>query len=45
MGDISKEDLQVFVKVLARMEKNMDPASDLEALALKYPTNNQKDNG
>ena len=45
MGDISKDDLKVFVKVLARMEKNMDPASDLEALALKYPTNNQKDNG
>ncbi len=45
MGDISKDDLKVFVKVLSRMEKNMDPASDLEALAQKYPTNNQKDNG
>lgn len=38
LGDIPKKDLATFVKVLAMMEKNMDPASDLEALADKYPT-------
>ena len=38
LGDIPQKDLATFVKVLAMMEKNMDPASDLEALADKYPT-------
>ena len=38
LGDIPPKDLATFVKVLAMMEKNMDPASDLEALAEKYPT-------
>lgn len=38
LRDIPKKDLATFVKVLAMMEKNMDPASDLEALADKYPT-------
>ncbi len=37
-GDIPREDLKAFVRTLAAMEKNMDPAADLEALALKYPT-------
>ena len=35
LGDIPQKDLATFVKVLAMMEKNMDPASDLEALADK----------
>ncbi|MBR1927045.1 MAG: MarR family transcriptional regulator [Bacteroidales bacterium] len=38
IGDISPEELSVFVKVLSAMESNMDPASDLEAMAEKYPT-------
>ena len=38
LWDIPQKDLATFVKVLAMMEKNMDPASDLEALADKYPT-------
>lgn len=38
VGDIPREDLESFVKTLARMEKNMNPKSDLEALAKKYPT-------
>ena len=38
LGTIPQEDLKKFVSVLARMEKNMDPSSDLEALAEKYPT-------
>ncbi len=39
LGEISHEDLKVFIKVLAMMEKNMDPESDLVAMAEKYPTN------
>ena len=39
LGEISHEDLRVFIKVLAMMEKNMDPESDLIAMAEKYPTN------
>lgn len=31
--------LESFVSLLARMEKNMDPESDLIALAEKYPLN------
>ncbi len=42
LGDIKKKALETFVKVLARMEINMDPTSDLESMAEKYPTN--KDN-
>ena len=38
LGDIPKDDLRKFVNVLARMQKNIDPSSDLEALAEKYPT-------
>lgn len=38
LGDIPQKDLSTFVRVLTLMEKNMDPASDLEALADKYPT-------
>ncbi|MBO5635380.1 MAG: MarR family transcriptional regulator [Bacteroidales bacterium] len=41
LGDIPKKALDTFVKVLVRMEKNMDPASDLKALAEKYPTNKE----
>ena len=36
-------DLESFVKTLARMEKNMNPKSDLEALAKKYPTKKKGD--
>ena len=38
VGDIPREDLESFVRTLARMERNMNPKSDLEALARKYPT-------
>ncbi len=38
LGEIPQDEIKVFVKVLARMESNMDPSSDLEALAEKYPT-------
>lgn len=44
LGEISHEDLKVFVRVLAMMEKNMDPGSDLESLAEKYPTNKNNTN-
>ena len=36
---IPTEELESFVSLLARMEKNMDPESDLIALAEKYPLN------
>ena len=39
LGEISQDDLKVFIRVLAMMEKNMDPESDLVAMAEKYPTN------
>lgn len=35
---IPEEDVKSFVETLAKMEKNVNPSSDLEALALKYPT-------
>ena len=38
IGAISRDDLKLFVRVLAAMERNMNPSSDLEALAEKYPT-------
>ncbi len=38
IGDIPRDDLEAFVKTLARMERNMNPKSDLEELAKKYPT-------
>ncbi len=38
LGEISQEDLKDFIKVLEMMEKNMDPESDLVAMAEKYPT-------
>ena len=41
LGDIPEDNLKVFVKVLAGMERNMDSSSDLEALAEKYPTKKQ----
>ena len=43
VGDIPREDLESFVKTLARMEKIMNPKSDLEALAKKYPTKKKGD--
>lgn len=43
VGDIPREVLESFVKTLARMEKNMNPKSDLEALAKKYPTKKKGD--
>lgn len=39
LGEIPRDALGAFVKVLSWMERNMDPASDLEVLAEKYPTN------
>ena len=45
LADIPEDDLKTFVRVLALMEKNMDPVSDLEALAEKYPTNKKEKNG
>ena len=38
IGEISRDDLKLFVRVLAAMERNLNPSSDLEALAEKYPT-------
>ena len=43
VGDIPREDLESFVKTLARMEKNMNRKSDLESLAKKYPTKKKGD--
>lgn len=37
--DIPREELEGFVAMLARMQKNLDPESDLIALAEKYPLN------
>ena len=45
LADIPENDLKTFVRVLALMEKNIDPVSDLEALAEKYPTNKKEKNG
>ncbi len=36
---ISEEDLETFIGILAKLEKNMYPKSDLLSLAKKYPTN------
>ena len=41
IGDIPEEEMRAFVRTLAKMQKNIDPASDLEALAEKYPTKKQ----
>ena len=41
IGEIPEEEMRAFVKTLAKMQKNIDPASDLEALAEKYPTKKQ----
>lgn len=41
IGGIPKEELEGFVATLAKMEKNMNPGSDLEELARKYPLNKQ----
>lgn len=38
IADIPEKDLEAFVHVLAQMEKNMYPESDLLSLAKKYPT-------
>ncbi len=38
VGGIPREELEAFVKTLAKMEQNINPKSDLEALARKYPT-------
>ena len=43
VGDIPREAVASFVKPLARMETNMNPKSDLEALAKKYPTKKKGD--
>lgn len=45
LDGISREELEIFLKALATMEKNMDPSSDLKALAEKYPTNKKDNNG
>ena len=44
LDGISREDLKTVVRVFATMQGNMDPASDLQALAEKYPTK-KKSNG
>lgn len=36
---IPLEDLESFVRTIARMQKNIDKDSDLEELGRKYPTN------
>jgi DNA-binding MarR family transcriptional regulator len=40
---ISEEELETFVGILAKLEKNMYPKSDLLSLAKKYPSNKKKD--
>ena len=36
---ISEEELETFIGILAKLEKNMYPKSDLLSLAKKYPSN------
>ena len=38
---ISEEELETFIRILAKLEKNMYPKSDLLSLAKKYPSNQQ----
>jgi DNA-binding MarR family transcriptional regulator len=38
LADIPEKELESFVRILAQMEKNMYPESDLLSLAKKYPT-------
>ncbi|MCH3940600.1 MAG: MarR family transcriptional regulator [Bacteroidales bacterium] len=40
---ISEEELETFIGILAKLEKNMYPKSDLLSLAKKYPSNKKKD--
>ncbi len=40
---ISEEELETFIRILAKLEKNMYPKSDLLSLAKKYPSNKKKD--
>ena len=38
---LAKPDLEAFVRMLSKMELNIDPKVDLMAMAAKYPTNKQ----
>lgn len=40
---ISEEELETFIGILAKLEKNMYPKSDLLSLAKKYPSNKKQD--
>ena len=40
---ISEEELETFIGILAKLEKNMYPKSDLLSLAKKYPSNKKND--
>ena len=39
INGIPREERESFVRTIARMQKNIDKDSDLEALGRKYPTN------
>ena len=39
INGIPREELESFVRTIARMQKNIDKDSDLEELGRKYPTN------
>lgn len=39
INGIPREELESFVRTIARMQKNIDKYSDLEELGRKYPTN------
>jgi DNA-binding MarR family transcriptional regulator len=38
---LAQPDLEAFVRMLSKMELNIDPKVDLMAMATKYPTNKQ----
>ncbi|MBR5073927.1 MAG: MarR family transcriptional regulator [Bacteroidales bacterium] len=41
INGITREDMQIFIKVLSKMAENMNNDIDLMALAAKYPTNSK----
>ncbi|MBQ6310766.1 MAG: MarR family transcriptional regulator [Bacteroidales bacterium] len=41
INGITKDDMQIFIRVLSKMAENMNNDIDLMALAAKYPTNSK----
>lgn len=41
INGITKEDMQIFIRVLSKMAENMNNDIDLMALAARYPTNSK----